>query len=637
MKGAHVGLVDLCALVSLLGLTGLLYVPGLFSGFFLDDYYNLHELSRISKEGYATFIFSGVAGALGRPLSLLSFALQHDAWPQDPFAFKAVNLFIHLLNGILVFLISRFLAALLRWEDRTIRIFSFSVAALWLLHPIQQTTVIYVVQRMTELSALFVLLGMYGYLLGRRGCTRGRLAGGYAGMSLAIVVGTLLAMLSKENGVLLPLLVLIVDLSLLRAWPAPPGYASWRRLFLVLPSAAIGLYLLYTLPEAVRGFEFRSYSIWEKFITETVVLAHYLVNLLLPSPGAFGLYHDDFPISSGLLKPAYTMAAVIGVAGLIAAALAARRTHPVFAFGMLWFFAGHLLESTHLNLVIYFEHRNYLPSLGIFFVLAWAAVRLSARVSIRGAVVPAAIIYAGLTLWVSAQGAVLWRDPLLQASEAVRSRPGSVWARVVLGSRYIAAGRADQAVELYRQMEREFPRAIYPRLKQMAVRGCVQDAAMDDAWWRETLDLVPRAELGSFEVIGELDTVISTLIQGECLGIDVPELIALMESLAENPDFLRQRGALFELAANLSLHAGERERALGDLTRAAKASPNLGRRLRLIELQLATGKLGAARSGLDRLETLLKRHPLAAFSYRDRVRALRENLRARQTSQPTDG
>ncbi|MGH8247442.1 MAG: hypothetical protein ACREUU_13540, partial [Gammaproteobacteria bacterium] len=288
MKKSQDTLFDPVILASLLGLTGLLYVPGLFSGLILDDYYNLHPLSDVGRSGYIAFIFSGVAGELGRPVSLLSFALQHEAWPQDLLAFKAANLFIHLLNGVVVFLISRFLGRHLAFDDRSIRVFSFSVAGLWMLHPIQQTTVLYVVQRMTELSGFFVLLGLYGYLLGRERCARGQLAGGYAGMSAALVLGTALAAFSKENGVLLPLLVLIVDLTLLRDWPAPSGYVIWRRLFLVLPSAAIGLYLLYTLPEAVRGFEFRPYSIWQKSLTETVVLAHYLVNMLLPSPGAFG-------------------------------------------------------------------------------------------------------------------------------------------------------------------------------------------------------------------------------------------------------------------------------------------------------------------------------------------------------------
>jgi hypothetical protein len=53
----------------------------------------------------------------------------------------------------------------------------------------------------------------------------------------------------------------------------------------------------------------------------------------------------------------------------ITLAIIYRRRFPLVCFGTLWFFAGHVLESTTISLEIYFEHRNYIPIIGVLFVI----------------------------------------------------------------------------------------------------------------------------------------------------------------------------------------------------------------------------------------------------------------------------
>ena len=96
----------LTGLLALLTVTGLVYWPALQGIFVLDDFENLKDLSEISTRGPAFYIFGGTAGPGGRPLSLLSFALQYHSWPADPFAFKLVNLVFHLINGALVIFVN---------------------------------------------------------------------------------------------------------------------------------------------------------------------------------------------------------------------------------------------------------------------------------------------------------------------------------------------------------------------------------------------------------------------------------------------------------------------------------------------------------------------------------------------------
>jgi len=141
-----------------------LYYQALHSRFLLDDFYNLLDLSQIDANGIAYFIFGGFSGPSGRPLSLLSFALQYQDWPGNPFAFKLVNLIIHLLNGVLIWFICKRLVVYIFRDKQYQTLLVILTTGLWLLHPIQFSTVLYVTQRMTQFSTFFILSGILGYL-----------------------------------------------------------------------------------------------------------------------------------------------------------------------------------------------------------------------------------------------------------------------------------------------------------------------------------------------------------------------------------------------------------------------------------------------------------------------------------------
>ena len=141
-----------------------LYWAGLQGGFFFDDAVNILtpegiQMTALNSQSLYDALSSGIASIFGRPISQLSFALNHYISAFDPYYFKLTNLIIHLLNGVLVNALSRklfkhhYLAAL--------------VTTLWLIHPIQLTSVLYVVQRMTSLSALFLLLAFLMHIKGR--------------------------------------------------------------------------------------------------------------------------------------------------------------------------------------------------------------------------------------------------------------------------------------------------------------------------------------------------------------------------------------------------------------------------------------------------------------------------------------
>jgi len=316
-----------------------LYWPGLLGAFFFDDepsilYAEGVQLKRLDSASLQEAMGSGRSGPSGRPVAQLSFALNHYFSSFDPFAFKATNLAIHAACGLLVFLLALRLLAVARPVPlrRRVVICSGLMAALWLLHPLQLTPVLHVVQRMTSLSAFFMLAALLLHIMVRE---RGGRTG-WAGLLLAWGVLWPLSFFSKETGVLFPLFALAWELIVRRSTQG--GLDRFARAFAVLAGLTLAAGFLYSLSPAGQwlwaGYGYRSFSMTERLLTEGRVLWFYLFLILLPRLEAFGLYHDDIAVSTSLLEPWTTLPAWVGLAGLVWLAWRARKKAPLLSFGV---------------------------------------------------------------------------------------------------------------------------------------------------------------------------------------------------------------------------------------------------------------------------------------------------------------
>ena len=117
------------------------------------------------------------------------------------------------------------------------------------------------------------------------------------------------------------------------------------------------------------GYSNRHFSMTERLLTEPRVLWLYIRMIILPSPSVFGLFHDDIAVSTSLTAPISTIFSIAGVAGLLLVVIISLKPAPILAFGLLFFFTGHLVESSFIPLELAFEHRNYLPSIGLLLPL----------------------------------------------------------------------------------------------------------------------------------------------------------------------------------------------------------------------------------------------------------------------------
>jgi hypothetical protein len=241
------------------------------------------------------------------------------------------------------------------------------VAALWLLHPLNVSTTLYVVQRMAQLMTFFGLSSLFCYLKGRRlvysNPKRGLLL-----LCLCLFPSGLLSVLSKENGALILLLIVVFEFSIFRFEPRNAELIAWFRAGVIAPLVVFGIYLVLTFADSLAGYEFRHFSLFERMLSESRILMIYLGEIFLPTNAGVSLFHDDFQISTSFLNPLSTLFSVLFLFGLAGVAWYWRKSQPVLFLGIAWFFVMHILESTYLPLELYFDHRNYMAMIGPIIV-----------------------------------------------------------------------------------------------------------------------------------------------------------------------------------------------------------------------------------------------------------------------------
>lgn len=427
----------------------LAYRPGLSGGFALDDYTNVVDnpaltVPDLSWQSLSHAMFSFQAGPTMRPLSMLSFALNRHAAGNDAAAYKITNLAIHVVNSLLVFVFLLRLLSIYKQRfathlpDDRLDWLALLCGGLWLLHPLNVTPVLYVVQRETALSATFMLLGLNVYALARQRNMDGRR--GAWSLWTVFPALTVLAVLSKESGALLPVYALVIECFLFRFQRSQGGWSlptmAFFGLFLVLPGCAGLAWMLLAHHGGYLDYSGRDFDLRERLLSETRVVWLYIRWTIWPNPRDLGLYHDDIAISRGLLHPATTLFALLGILGLAATCVGLRKKMPLVALGVAWFLGGQLMESSIFPLELAFEHRCYLPDLGLILAVFSLLVPLDKDAkwkAVRYAIVAVALLLCGTITWIRAYD---WRDNLDFAAAEAQHHPESPYATYMLGQTY---------------------------------------------------------------------------------------------------------------------------------------------------------------------------------------------------------
>jgi tetratricopeptide (TPR) repeat protein len=614
------------ALWSLLALTAFCYLPSLTGPFIFDDLPNLMGLARISAPfdaDFWTFTTYGIAGPTGRPLALLSFALQHAAWPVDPAAFHRVSLALHLVTGALCALLVLRLAA--QWwpgERGRAEALAVVAAGLWLIHPIQVSTVAFVVQRMTIMATLFTVLGLLAWTHGRQLVARApERAAGYLWAAAGMGGGGLLAVLSKETGVLLLAYALVLEHCVYRGQPVGAGWRRARHLLLHAPALAFCALVAWRWQTLIADkYVIREFDLVERLLTQPRVLLDYLGLIVVPTPSRLTLFHDDYLASRGLLEPAATLPALALVLGLAAVGWWLRARAPVLAFALLWFFAGHLLESTFLPLELFFEHRNYLPLLGPAVAAAYYGQLALSRLTTRHArvLVPAlfALLALGLAVLTRVEAEV-WGRPKALAQIWAVEHPTSLRARANYAGVLKELGHHEAAAAEYRRMVEDFPRDAGPMVEWYEL-GCLSPT-VELPERRIVLERLRSARF-SYAPTATIDRIVTEYEDdGECGRVFGSDVLAMLDALDANPTpgdapelVPLLRGRLFKLR-------GDWRGALVQFDEAMARRPRLDVATLRVIVAVDGGDLALARRYLDEALALARRSPVRGIAILPRL------------------
>lgn len=435
------------------------YYQALPGFFILDDYPNFYGLGFVDDTQSAiNYLLTAPAGE--RWLSYASFLPHITAWQSgNAFPFKLFNILLHATNAVLVCIL------LINLSKKSRFTISSSIivltAALWFLHPVHVNAVLYSVQRMTLLAGFFVLAGLcyQQWFFNYYGADKKVGFFSWLLFSAGLAFITILGVLSKENAVLLPALGFI----LLTITGQSRSLAAWQKLLTY--AAPYVLLLFYLIFANKLGYTSRNFDMLERLLSQVLILKEYIVKLLLPTSSSFSLYYDGFkPIRS--IFEARFLQAIVFWSIVFALAVSLRKKAPYLLFGIIWFLTAHALESTIIPLELYFDHRNYLASIGVFLAVLLAAQQLALyakkqmNTRLQAMVILVLFVVIANWLYVQYSESTLWSDKTAFEKAQVKKQPNSLRALQGYVEVLFAEGKLSEAVQVIEYIHKRF--GYYP-------------------------------------------------------------------------------------------------------------------------------------------------------------------------------
>jgi hypothetical protein len=555
-------------LLILVGSITLAFWPALRGGFIFDDYPvfaenpAIHVTSWHWQEWQRVWAWSRIN--IERPIAMLSYALNY-AVAGSTWSFKATNLGIHLFNSVLLMLLTHRLL-LAGWapvkstdaeHQRDIaRYWAIGVATLWAIHPLQVSTVMYVVQRMELLGFAFVLMALLAYWRARQRQIQGQRAWPWLGACAGL---TILGYYAKETAVLVPGYALLLELTLLHF---AAHKASIRRAWKITSIAggllAALVFTFYLLPHYTTeaAYAVRNFNAWQRELTQLRALPLYLGWILLPLPKLLHFYYDNYVASEDLLHPLTTLGGGMLLLGLVVVALAVHKRRPLLALGIGWFFVAHSLTSAPLPLELVFEHRNYPALFGVVLALADLLQLASLRLNSRVVVLIAGILVLNFGLLTFIRSSI-WGDRLLLTQSLAEDNPDSARAAYDLARRYMFMAHNSPDSPFYSLSIKELRRATTlldasPLAEEALILVDADHHDQEDvsALWESLLNKLQNQPLGP-EAYQALDKLTTERLNGKA-AIDAQQLSrAYQITIERNPTRASLHASYAELAATV--------------------------------------------------------------------------------------
>lgn len=385
-----------------------------------------------------------------RPVANATLALNYFFHQYDLFGYHFINIFIHALNGILLFFI--FFTTLNIYQRNnsnetldtaTIEIAAFSASLLWVLNPIQTQAVTYIIQRMTSLATLFYLLSLLMYIRARLNTDRLKSS---AFFSLCIFFG-IISFATKEIAVTLPFAILLYEFFFFQN--LKPIYTK-KKGFIIFISAGIVVFLILfflnfkPIDRILLDYTWRDFTLKQRLLTEARVVVFYLSLLLYPNPSRLNFEHD-FQLSDSLFNPISTFFSISLILLLLILSLYGAKKYRLASFAILSFFLNLLIESSVIGLEIIFEHRAYLPSVFLFLPISLFVIRVTQK---KFRSISALILVIGISfLWTYGRNNT-WESPEKLWADCVSKSPKKVRPLHAYGYALMTNGQYSESIRI---------------------------------------------------------------------------------------------------------------------------------------------------------------------------------------------
>ncbi|WP_407471045.1 hypothetical protein [Xanthomonas campestris] len=439
-----------------------LYWPGLDGPFLMDDEQHLALVQ--SWHNGAIGFWDMAAGngnwLLHRSLAMMTLAINVVIGGETSFSLKTGNLVLHLICGWVAYATLRRMLALDKNLSKHSSLISALICSIWLLHPLNVSTVLYVVQRMTQIATIFPLLGVWLYITTRQKMLEKSITTvtAFSLLFLALPAFILLGIQGKQSAIVLVGLCLVVELGWLQQ---PRQWDSLLKIFyttfVALPLIILPALLYWqwnTLQSAMLEWGMTPI---ERLISEPRAICQYIRMLIMPYSPAMGIYTDDFAISHSLSSPAITGPAIIGLLAVSAAAISCRKRLPAFFVGWFWFLVAHSVEASIVPIELYYEHRNYLPQLGLWLMLidlTAAALRKLSQYGTRSNAIgwTFALGFIGVVCAQTWSRALVWQTQLGISLAAIDSHPNSARAHIAFGFAAMQSGLVGDTYNAFQRL-----------------------------------------------------------------------------------------------------------------------------------------------------------------------------------------
>jgi protein O-mannosyl-transferase len=318
-----------------------------------------------------------------RPLLPLTLSLNYAlAGGHSLVGYHLTNLALLVLCALLGYALCR---RLLEAAELEPGLLPLGVALVFAIHPVAGVPVNYVCSRDLLLMQLFLLAALLCYLAARRAAA----ARSRVGWALLALLSLALSLLSKQNALVAPALIVVLELTVLRQRVLSPW--PWLR---ALPAAALGGGF-FLLTERVLGFSdvvrvaATKYTTWHYALTQTRLhLTHYLRNMAWP----WSMHPDPGVAPAAGVEVGVALGAAVILATLVLAALAWRR-RPLLTLCILYYWL--LLAPSSSVLPFHHLAADYRPFPGTLFL--WLALGLGLRAlaapRVRAALTLALVLY----------------------------------------------------------------------------------------------------------------------------------------------------------------------------------------------------------------------------------------------------